>query len=208
MEAKVSGILPQTDVGENSTTTTKTAQGRSVIDSEGYRANVGIILCDRDQNLFWGRRIGQNSWQFPQGGIKPGESAEQAMYRELREEVGLQPHHVEVLGCTGSWLRYHLPRKFIRRNCNPMCVGQKQRWFLLRVLCEEKEFCLNGSPTPEFDQWRWVRYWYPLCEVVYFKRRVYSLALRELAPLLFGDDVPNYQIPKPRLNPHILQRQR
>jgi putative (di)nucleoside polyphosphate hydrolase len=150
--------------------------------------------------------VGQDSWQFPQGGIKQDESPEQAMYRELQEEVGLLPEQVEVLGTTGNWLRYHLPRKFIRKNREPLCIGQKQRWFLLRVLCEEKEFCLDGSPTPEFDQWRWIRYWQPLCEVVYFKRRVYCLALRELAPILFGDDIPTYNIPKPRMMQQRRQR--
>lgn len=169
-----------------------------MIDSEGYRANVGIILCNDDRQLFWGRRIGQNTWQFPQGGIRPGETPEQALFRELEEEVGLASAQVEILGSTDKWLRYHLPHKFIRKNSHPLCIGQKQRWFLLRVLCEEDAFCLDRSSTPEFDHWRWVRYWYPLREVVYFKRRVYSLALRELAPILFGDDVPCYSIPAPR----------
>lgn len=171
-----------------------------MIDSDGYRANVGIILCNDHGLLFWGRRIGQNSWQFPQGGIKPGETPEQAMYRELEEEVGLKPHQVRVLGQTENWLRYHLPRKLIRKNHHPICIGQKQRWFLLRVLCKEKSFRLDATQIPEFDDWRWVRYWYPLCEVVYFKRRVYSLALRELAPILLGNDVPNYHIPTLHLN--------
>ncbi len=156
-----------------------------MIDSEGYRANVGIILCNGSGQLFWGRRVGQNAWQFPQGGIKLDETPEQAMFRELEEEVGLLPHQVEVLGSTNRWLRYHLPKKFIRHDRLPLCIGQKQRWFLLRVLCEEGDFCLDHSSTPEFDHWRWVRYWYPLREVVWFKRRVYSMALQEFAPLLF-----------------------
>lgn len=156
-----------------------------MIDSEGYRPNVGIILCNGQRKLFWGRRVGQNAWQFPQGGIKENETPEEAMFRELEEEVGLLPHHVEIIGCTEEWLRYRLPKRFIRRHCRPVCIGQKQRWFLLRVLCEESDFCLDRSATPEFDHWRWVSYWQPLREVVYFKRRVYTLALRQFAPLLF-----------------------
>jgi putative (di)nucleoside polyphosphate hydrolase len=161
-----------------------------LIDPEGYRPNVGIILCNNQRRLFWGRRLGQNAWQFPQGGIKPNESAEEAMYRELDEEVGLKPHHVEFLGCTRGWLRYRLPPRYIRRHCEPLCIGQKQRWFLLRVLCCETDFCLTNSEKPEFDSWRWVRYWQPLREVVYFKRGVYSRALAELAPLLFPEGPP------------------
>lgn len=162
-----------------------------MIDREGFRPNVGIILCNEQRRLFWGRRVGQDAWQFPQGGIKHDETPEQAMFRELEEEVGLLPHQVEVLGCTGSWLRYRLPKRFIRRHCEPLCIGQKQIWFMLRVKCAESEFCLDKTPKPEFDSWRWVRYWQPIREVVYFKRRVYARALEELAPLLYPEGVPS-----------------
>jgi putative (di)nucleoside polyphosphate hydrolase len=161
-----------------------------VIDTDGFRPNVGIILCNDSRRLFWGRRIGQDAWQFPQGGIHEDETPEQAMYRELEEEVGLLPEQVELLGCTRSWLRYRLPKRFIRRNSYPVCIGQKQRWFMLKVLCEESEFCFDGCDKPEFDHWRWVKYWQPVREVIYFKRRVYERALEELAPLLFPDGAP------------------
>jgi putative (di)nucleoside polyphosphate hydrolase len=112
------------------------------------------------------------------------------MYRELEEEVGLRPEQVEVLGSTDSWLHYRLPKRFIRWNCQPLCIGQKQIWFLLRVKCEEGQFCLDKTDKPEFDQWRWVKYWQPVREVVYFKRKVYTRALEELAPLLYPDGPP------------------
>lgn len=155
-----------------------------MIDSEGYRPNVGIILCNADGRLFWAKRIGQHSWQFPQGGIRRDESPEQAMFRELAEEVGLRPEHVEVIGCTKGWLRYRLPKRLIRRGNQPTCIGQKQVWFLLRMLGGEEAVCLDSSSRPEFDHWQWVDYWYPLRAVVPFKRHVYWRALRELAPLL------------------------
>ncbi|MES9901210.1 MAG: RNA pyrophosphohydrolase [Sedimenticola sp.] len=161
-----------------------------MIDSEGYRPNVGIILCNNERQLFWGRRVGQNSWQFPQGGINPNETPEQAMYRELDEEVGLKPHQVEIVGVTDKWLKYRLPKRYLRHNSLPLCIGQKQIWFLLRVCCKETDFCLDNSAKPEFDGWRWVKYWQPLREVVYFKKRVYSRALEELAPLLFPEGPP------------------
>ena len=156
-----------------------------MIDRDGFRPNVGIILSNGERRLFWARRIGQNAWQFPQGGIQSEETPRQAMYRELEEEVGLLPCQVTVLGRTRDWLRYRLPKRFIRRHCEPICIGQKQIWFLLRIDCGEDEFCLNRCDKPEFDAWRWVRYWYPLREVVYFKRRVYEQALIELHPLLY-----------------------
>lgn len=162
-----------------------------MIDHDGFRPNVGIILCNGERRLFWARRVGQNAWQFPQGGINPDETPQQAMFRELEEEVGLAPHQVTLLGSTRHWLRYRLPKRFIRRHCGPLCIGQKQIWFMLRVNCGETEFCLDRNVKPEFDAWRWVRYWYPLREVVYFKRRVYEQALIELQPLLYPERSPH-----------------
>lgn len=161
-----------------------------MIDSEGFRPNVGIIICNTDRRLFWGRRIGQNAWQFPQGGIQGDESPEQAMFRELEEEIGLCSAQVEVLGFTRRWLRYRLPKRFIRKNSRPLCIGQKQIWFLLQTRCTESEFCFDKTPKPEFDDWRWVKYWQPVREVVYFKRHVYTQALEELAPLLYPEGAP------------------
>ena len=112
-----------------------------MIDSDGFRPNVGIILCNDQRKLFWAKRIGQDAWQFPQGGINENESPEEAMFRELGEEVGLKPDQVDVLGETRDWLKYRLPRRYVRKNCDPVCIGQKQRWFLLRVLCNESDCC-------------------------------------------------------------------
>ena len=169
-----------------------------MIDSEGYRPNVGIILCNADGRLFWAKRIGQHSWQFPQGGIRRDESPEQAMFRELAEEIGLRPEHVEVIGCTKGWLRYRLPKRLIRRGNQPICIGQKQVWFLLRMLGGEEAVCLDSSERPEFDHWQWVDYWYPLRAVVPFKRHVYWRALCELAPLLFPLRLPKRPMPTRR----------
>jgi len=181
------------------------ARYAALIDPDGFRPNVGIILSNGERRLFWGRRVGQNAWQFPQGGIRTDEIPEEAMYRELREEVGLLPHQVRVLGSTKRWLRYRLPKRFIRRHCGPTCIGQKQVWFLLRVTCGEDAFCLDNSEKPEFDAWRWVRYWQPLREVVYFKRRVYAQALEELAPLLYPEGAPTRHL-SPPAPPHLLRQ--
>jgi putative (di)nucleoside polyphosphate hydrolase len=152
-----------------------------MIDFEGYRLNVGIVLCNRDGRVFWARRTGMRSWQFPQGGIKYNEDPETAMYRELYEEVGLKSQHVRIIGRTQEWLRYELPDRFIRKNSQPLCIGQKQLWFILRLEVKESDICLNYTPKPEFDAWRWVDYWQPLDDVVYFKREVYKQALHELS---------------------------
>lgn len=156
-----------------------------MIDPDGFRPNVGIILANDAGQLLWARRVGgRDAWQFPQGGINRGESAEEALYRELQEEIGLTPDVVRVIAVTRGWLRYRLPRRFIRRGQNPMCIGQKQKWYLLQMLAGDEAVQLDANHKPEFDHWEWVSYWYPLNQVVSFKREVYRRALRELAPPL------------------------
>ena len=126
------------------------------IDSEGFRANVGIILSNDDGRLLLAGRVGSKGWQFPQGGMLQGESPEQAMYRELHEEVGLTEVDVAVLGSTDDWLRYRLPKRYVRRDSKPICIGQKQRWFILRLTGSDERVRFDRSESPEFDRWRWV----------------------------------------------------
>ena len=162
-----------------------------MIDSEGYRANVAIVLSNSQGQLFWAKRVGMDAWQFPQGGIRRNESARSAMYRELYEETGLLPEHVRVIGCTQDWLRYRLPKRFIRPHTSPVCIGQKQIWYLLELLANESEVKLDACQKPEFDHWRWVDFWQPVEEVVEFKRKVYESALRELLELAFPQNTAN-----------------
>ncbi len=157
-----------------------------MIDADGFRPNVGIVVLGDNKQVLWARRVGQDAWQFPQGGIHRGESPEQALYRELHEELGLQQHDVEIMGCTRGWLRYRLPLRYIRKNKKPICIGQKQKWYLLRLTGETSAVRFDRAEKPEFDRWRWVDYWFPPNDVIFFKRSVYRRALRELEPLL-GD---------------------
>lgn len=155
-----------------------------MIDRDGFRPNVGIILTNARGQVFWARRAGEDAWQFPQGGINADETPEQAMYRELKEEVGLTAEHVQLLGATQDWLKYRLPKQFIRRGRRPVCVGQKQIWFLLGLAPEAEQYVrFDTTDQPEFDGWKWVDYWQPSKQVVFFKRAVYRQALKELAPL-------------------------
>lgn len=164
------------------------------IDSQGFRANVGIILANADGQVLLAGRVGSKGWQFPQGGVQVGESITDAMFRELHEEVGLAPDDVEILGETRTWLRYRLPEKYVRRGSKPVCIGQKQRWFLLKLTGSEDRVRFDRCDSPEFDRWRWVDFWKPVNEVIYFKRRVYARALHELGPHVFPHGLP----PRPR----------
>ncbi|WP_028452538.1 RNA pyrophosphohydrolase [Chitinilyticum aquatile] len=157
-----------------------------MLDRDGYRPNVGIVILNRQNQVFWGKRVREHSWQFPQGGIKHGETPEQAMYRELAEEVGLLPEHVQILGRTRDWLKYDVPTNWVRREWRGTYRGQKQIWFLLRLTGRDADVCLRRTSHPEFDAWRWSDYWLPLDSVIEFKRGVYEAALSELARFVEG----------------------
>ena len=160
------------------------------IDAQGFRANVGIVLMREGGEVFLGGRRDGRGWQFPQGGVLRNEQPEAALYRELHEEVGLEPADVELVASTGHWLRYRLPKQYVRRRSSPLCIGQKQRWFLLRMLGDESRLRFDTTDAPEFDDWRWVDYWSPVREVIYFKRAVYARALQELAQQAFAAGPP------------------
>lgn len=154
-----------------------------MIDSDGFRPNVAMVVMKNDGRVFWAQRTNNDGWQFPQGGMNSDETPEEAMYRELREETGLLPDQVELLGSTPGWLRYQLPKRYQRSKSKPLCIGQKQVWFLLRLIDDNFEFDFNSTADPEFRDFRWVNFWYPADNVIRFKRRVYRQALTLLEPL-------------------------
>jgi putative (di)nucleoside polyphosphate hydrolase len=158
-----------------------------MIDKSGYRLNVGIILANKDKKIFLGKRLGnKNAWQFPQGGMNPYETLEETMYRELNEEVGLSREDVKILAVTHHWLYYKLPPKMRRYFQTPLCIGQRQKWFLLQLISDDSKIKLD-STSPEFETWQWVNYWEPLETVIYFKRNIYQKVLTEFEPVLFNE---------------------
>ena len=151
-----------------------------MIDIDGYRANVGIVIVNNEKKVLWAKRLNEEAWQFPQGGINNNESIEEAMYRELKEEVGLNPNHILIIARTKGWLRYDVPKNWIRNNSQKKYKGQKQVWFLLKFVGEDTDIFLKNTSKPEFDSWEWVNFWTPIEEVVDFKKDVYTKALSEL----------------------------
>ena len=159
-----------------------------MIDSDGYRANVGIVITNDKKQILLAKRFKQNGWQLPQGGIDEDETELDALYRELQEEVGLDPSHVTLIAKTPKWLRYELPDEHVRRTQKPMCIGQKQVWYLLKLDSSDDEISLDLHDDVEFDDWKWVDYWSPVDEVINFKRDVYEDMLKALAPILFDNE--------------------
>ena len=158
-----------------------------MIDKEGYRANVGIVVCNNKKKVLWAKRTNEDAWQFPQGGINEGESPKEAMFRELKEEVGLEPSHVEIIARTKDWLRYDVPKNWIRRDWRDRYKGQKQIWFLLSLTGHDSDVSLKNTKKPEFDAWRWDDFWSPIDQIIDFKRDVYEQALKELYKHLSAD---------------------
>lgn len=169
-----------------------------MIDENGFRLNVGIVLANSDGRLFWGRRVGQDAWQFPQGGLHDQEHLQETLYRELYEEVGLNSTDVEVIAESKQWLSYLLPERLVRVDTKPICIGQKQKWFLLRLISDENAIKLDENIKPEFDHWKWVSFWFPLYQVVSFKREVYRQVLNEFQPFIMN--IPTNRL---RLDPLV-----
>jgi putative (di)nucleoside polyphosphate hydrolase len=90
---------------------------------------------------------------------------------------------VDILGKTKKWLKYELPKKYQRKTNNQLCVGQKQIWFLLRLISNDQSINLCTSKNQEFDAWEWVSYWHPINQVVSFKQGVYRQALSEFSQI-------------------------
>ena len=145
-----------------------------------YRSNVAIVVSNNQGQVLLAQRIRDKGWQFPQGGVDAGESPYQSMVRELYEEVGIAEQHIKVIAETKDWLRYKLPPALRSRSF----MGQKQKWYLLKFNGTDDNISLDHSPEPEFTQWQWVSYWYPLQRIINFKRPVYRLALTQFAPVL------------------------
>lgn len=157
-----------------------------MIDTDGFRPCVGIVVINSKKQLLWARRTHQNSWQFPQGGLKNNESPEDAMYRELHEEIGLRKNDVKLIYTSDKWYKYKLPKRLVRINEDPICMGQKQKWFLLKLLDEKNsKLFFDSQQKPEFDNVIWVNYWYPIRQVVSFKRDVYRKVLTEFSKILY-----------------------
>tara|TARA_B100001287_G_C22644700_1_gene512056 strand:- start:844 stop:1308 length:465 start_codon:yes stop_codon:yes gene_type:complete len=154
-----------------------------MIDENGFRLNVGIILTNYNQRVFFGKRINKNVWQFPQGGLKNNESHVNGMFRELKEEIGLTRDDVIIIGKTTKWLSYEIPKSYLKGTSN--YKGQKQIWFLLKFIKEDIAIDLNTTTKPEFDQWTWIKYEDAIKKTAKFKSFVYKKAYSELSSFFY-----------------------
>ena len=147
---------------------------------KGYRLNVGLIIANKKGELLLCKRKGMNSWQFPQGGIDFGEDPLKAAKRELFEEGGIKSNSIKLIDSIDDWLKYDIPKKSRRKKIfKTNFKGQKQKWFLFK-LKEDVRISFDNDPDNEFDNFKWVSYWYPLNVIISFKEKVYREALNKL----------------------------
>ena len=156
-----------------------------LIFDDGFRANVGIVIFNQKQQVFFAKRRYQSGWQFPQGGIQLGESPKKAMFRELLEETGLDKRSVELIYISDYWYDYRIPKKSIRKATNGITViGQRQKWFLLKLKDGSTNISLTSSPIQEFDSWKWIKPQLSIEQVIGFKKRVYEKVIDEFLPFI------------------------
>ena len=141
-----------------------------------YRPCVGAVILNRDGKVWLGRRYGVDGpyvWQFPQGGRDPGETSEIALWREMWEEIGLRPEHVELLDRTECELIYDYPPA-VRAKKSHGKLGQRQVWFALRMNADNSVFRFDNEDPPEFTEWRWADFHEAVDGIIPFKRKVYE----------------------------------
>lgn len=150
-------------------------------DTLPYRPCVGIMLANRDGLIFVGKRIDSkegDAWQMPQGGIDPGEEPEATAIRELGEETGIAPEHIEIVARTASTLRYDLPAPLIGKLWKGRYRGQEQYWFLARFIGEDSDINI-ATEHPEFNAWQWLSPDRLVDMIVPFKREIYRSVVEE-----------------------------
>lgn len=173
---------------------TRQSEPAKAVDPETlpYRPCVGIMLINRDGLVWVGNRMMADggaheltgaalTWQMPQGGIDEGEAPRDAALRELKEETGTDK--ARTIGETKDWLTYDLPPHLVGIALRGKYRGQKQKWFAMRFLGEDRDIDIAADAHQEFSEWAWV----PLDEllglVVPFKRSVYEQLVTEFRPL-------------------------
>ena len=143
------------------------------------RLGVGIILLNKDNEVFVGKRKDNpiDKWQMPQGGIDNNETPFNAMKRELAEETSITK--IKVLKEIESWLEYDLPPNLLGKIWKGKYRGQKQKWFIVKFIGNDSEINLN-TRHPEFIEWKWIDYNLLTDVIVDFKKDVYKKLKIEL----------------------------
>lgn len=150
-----------------------------------YRSGVGIMIIDQQKRIFVGKRIDNHSdaWQMPQGGLDAGETEDEALLREMKEETGISSHEVKILSQSSKHYYYNLPYKLQKKFWGGKYLGQKQRWYLIEFCGDEKNIDV-ATEDPEFSEWKWISKENLLGAIVAFKRDLYEEVMKEFESFL------------------------
>jgi len=154
-------------------------------DALPYRPAAGVMLLSRDGKVWVGQRLDSTleAWQMPQGGLDPGEDAQDGALRELEEETGIARDKVEIVARHPEELFYDLPEDLVGKMWKGKWRGQRQTWFLMRFLGEDDDVDLQ-TPEPEFRAWKWAEPAELPALIVPFKRKLYDDVLKAFAEWL------------------------
>lgn len=147
-----------------------------------YRPGVGACIFNNDNKVFVAERLDiPGAWQLVQGGIDEGEDPDIALYRELLEETGIKKENLALIAKSKEWITYDFPKGagFFKGKY----IGQKQLWYALHFLGDDKDINLNYTHHPEFSRFKWV----DLTEIeqfaVDFKKALYRKIIKEFKGL-------------------------
>ncbi|KIE04336.1 RNA pyrophosphohydrolase [Candidatus Jidaibacter acanthamoeba] len=148
-----------------------------------FRYGVGIMLINNENKVFVGQRVKESSeaWQMPQGGIDEGENPDQALMREVLEEIGTD--NIEIIAGSSDWYQYNIPEQFIPLWWGGKYIGQKQKWYLAKFLGNDSEININ-TEIPEFINWKWVDVEELPELIVSFKKKLYQDLVEEFKPII------------------------
>ncbi len=148
-----------------------------------YRPGVGMMIIDKDNRVFLGKRIDSKSrgWQMPQGGIDLGETPSRAAMREMEEEIGSGKG--EIIAESRNWYSYRIPEHMVGRLWEGKYCGQKQKWFLIRFTGTDDDINIEGE-HPEFEDWKWVNINLLFKNVIPFKIALYRQVIKEFKSLI------------------------
>ena len=148
-----------------------------------YRSGVGMMILNDTNKILVGRRLDHPSglWQMPQGGIDDHEKPEEAVWREMMEEIGT--NNAKLIKSTNQWYKYEIPKETLKTlPWGEKYIGQKQKWFAFRFTGKEEDINVNTN-NPEFSEWKWILHNSLVDNIVPFKRKLYKNVLSEFENL-------------------------
>jgi len=149
-----------------------------------YRRCVGMMILNNKNKILVGRRIDHPSgyWQMPQGGIDLNENPEEAVWREMMEEIGT--NNAKLIQISDHWLNYDIPKDTLEKlPWGKTYVGQTQKWFVFRFTGQDSDINVS-TDNPEFSEWKWSKYESLVKNIVPFKREIYKRIINEFKNIL------------------------